>query len=153
MRNQPGLSRATITAFTAEQVGRSIKVYLRVYTQAGDSVDSEHATIVLGDVPEKPASPPSKEAASSSASRLKIVYSALPTSATRGLPIESYSLEMDDGAGGDFQPLTGLAAPSLATSHLVATGISEGKLYRVRYRAMNAYGWGPYSEIASILAA
>lgn len=51
IRNQPGLNRATITTFDAADVGQEFVVYLTTYTEAGDSTDSEHATIVLGDVP------------------------------------------------------------------------------------------------------
>ena len=36
---------------------------------------------------------------------------------------------------------------------LVYQGIVRGETYRFRYRALNAYGWGPYSEISYIIAA
>jgi len=104
-------------------------------------------------VPSQPPSAPAKEESASSGSRLLIDYAALPAELNGGLHIESYSLEIDDGEGGAFVALTGLAVPSLATSQLITTGVREGVTYRVRYRARNAYGWGPYSVTAAILAA
>lgn len=123
------------------------------FTAAGDSVESEHAKIVLGDVPSQPPSAPSKDPGASAGTRLEIHYAALPTTLDGGLAIESYCLEMDDGAGGELAAITGLEVASLATSQLITTGIRQGATYRVRYRARNAYGWGPYSATAAILAA
>jgi len=153
VRNQPGLNSMTITTFDAEDTGQGFVIYLVAYTEAGDSIESEHATITLGDVPDKPSNAPYKDSAASSGSRLLIRYDALAESANGGLALESYSLEIDDGVGGEFSILTGFTTASLATSHLVTTGISQGLSYRVRYRAKNAYGWSEYSETAIILAA
>jgi len=157
IRNQPGLNSANITAFTAGQAGTQFVMYVQVFTEAGDSIQSEHATITLGDVPGKPTTAPAKNSSQSSSSRLLILYPALSTAENGGLPILSYSLEMDDGAGGAFSVLTGYSVDyyynSLATSHLVATNLTVGATYRVRYRARNAYGWGEYSDTASLLAA
>jgi hypothetical protein len=49
--------------------------------------------------------------------------------------------------------LTGFTVGSLATSHLITAGISQGLTYRARYRAWNAYGWSEYSPTGAILAA
>jgi len=43
-----------------------------VFTDAGDTIESEHATITLGDVPDQPPNGPVKVASASSASRLMI---------------------------------------------------------------------------------
>lgn len=109
--------------------------------------------ITLGDVPSQPPAPPAKETLASSGSALKINYAPLSGTLSGGLAIESYSLEIDDGEGGAFMALTGLTVSSLATTQLISTGVSQGAVYRVRYRARNAYGWGPYSAVAAILAA
>lgn len=153
LRTQPGANSAVITAFSAGQAGTAFVIYLQVLTEAGDSIESEHATITLGDVPSKPPSAPTKVAAASSGSKLLIEYASLVPALNGGLSIESYSLEIDDGLGGEFVVETGLTTASLATSHLLATRIVQGRTYRVRYRAWNAYGWSPYSETAGILAA
>jgi hypothetical protein len=64
-----------------------------------------------------------------------ISYPTLATSLNGGLTISSYSLEMDDGLGGLFTVLTGYTTSSLATTHLINTGIIQGRTYRTRYRA------------------
>lgn len=66
-------------------------------------------------------------------------------------------MEVDDGAGGDFHPLTGVentdAHHYLALSFTVYDGIVEGVTYRFRYRSLNDVGWSDYSPISFIRAA
>jgi hypothetical protein len=90
--------------------------YIVAFTEAGDSVESEHARIVLGDVPGQPPSAPTKDLSASTGTRLAVAYAGLPTALDGGLAIESYSLEMDDGSGGEMVAITGLEVASLATS-------------------------------------
>lgn len=65
----------------------------------------------------------------------------------------SYSLEIDDGQGGQFVPVFGLTVDSLATSFALLEGVQRGNLYRARYRVKNVIGWTDYSPIGYILAA
>jgi len=44
---------------------------------------------------------------------------ALSQAETGGTPILSYSLEVDDGLGGSFVPLSGFETDSLSLNHLV----------------------------------
>ena len=69
-----------------------------------------------------------------------------------GLEIDSYSIEIDDGLSGPFRALTGFPVLSLATNEFIYSGINKGVTYRLRYRAHNFYGWGPYSAISTVLA-
>ena len=52
IRDQPGLNSATITAFSPSDVGLDFVLYLEVYTEAGDTAQSEHGTLTLADVPD-----------------------------------------------------------------------------------------------------
>ena len=63
-------------------------------------------------------------------------------------------MEIDDGTGGDFTPAVGLENNYLLLDFTV-TGhnITKSILYRLRYRALNAIGWGSYSPIAYVRAA
>ena len=75
-----------------------------------------------------------------------------------GSAILSYSLEADDGQGGEFVAAVGGSPETEAgrytlNSHSLTTAIISGLAYRVRYRAYNAHGWGPYSPIGEIRAA
>lgn len=67
--------------------------------------------------------------------------------------IHSYSLEIDDGTGGDFTSLVGSKSNYLLTTYTIMSGIEQGTLYRLRYRARNALGWSDYSPIVYVLAA
>lgn len=67
--------------------------------------------------------------------------------------IDSYELNIDDGNGGSFVEVVGFTTFYTLNSILVTSGISSGQTYRLRYRAHNAQGWGPYSPIGTILAA
>lgn len=60
---------------------------------------------------------------------------------------------MDDGTGGDFEPLVGHMTPYLLLTFEVRSGILQGQIYRLRYRVKNAIGWSEYSPIAYALAA
>lgn len=65
----------------------------------------------------------------------------------------SYSLEIDDGTGGDFLPVVGLLSNYLHLDFTVTGQIVKSTLYRLRYRALNIIGWGDYSPIAYVRAA
>jgi len=67
--------------------------------------------------------------------------------------ILSYSLEIDDGTGGDFIPVVGFNTDYLKTEFTVTSNIVKGTLYRLRYRARNQIGWSSYSPIAYVRAA
>ena len=58
---------------------------------------------------------------------------------------------MDNGTS--FVPLIGFLTNSMVTTLTVTQNIIKGNTYRFRYRAMNQYGWGPYSDVAYITAA
>lgn len=56
--------------------------------------------------------------------------------------IDSYELDIDNGAGGSFTEVVGFT-----------TNIASGLHYNFRYRVHNAQGWGNYSQNGTILAA
>lgn len=62
----------------------------------------------------------------------------------------SYSLEIDDGKGGDFKPVVGFTNVYLLNDFAITDNIEKGTIYRLRYRVRNAIGWSDYSPIAYI---
>jgi hypothetical protein len=44
--------------------------------------------------------------------------------------ITSYSLEMDDGQGGDFKPVVGHLSDFLGLSYTITSNVTKGTLYR-----------------------
>ncbi|KAF8059974.1 FNDC3B [Scenedesmus sp. PABB004] len=65
-----------------------------------------------------------------------------------GAPVSSYTLEMDDGRGGDFR----LAAAGPATSASL-TNLASGLTYRIRLRAENSEGVSLWSPVVAATTA
>lgn len=75
-----------------------------------------------------------------------------------GSEIVGYDMQIDDGHNGDYRYVLGgdRSTNTLETSVLLTNeqdGIEAGLTYRVRYRAINVIGEGPWSDIAYIRAA
>jgi len=85
--------------------------------------------------------------------RLKIDIAPVDPADDGGAPILSYSLELDDGQGGQFVAVYGKEVDSLSTSYYHYTDVQRGNLYRTRYRVKNVIGWSDYSPISFVLAA
>lgn len=122
---------------------------LTQFNQVGvDSLPS--AEFLVADLPDTPTVAPTSGIATT-ATVLDIVISSV--SGSNGSPIISYGIQIDDGLGGDFTELTGITIYNLNLEVSASTGIKVGRLYRVRYNALNKVGWGGYSPIGYILAA
>lgn len=66
----------------------------------------------------------------------------------------SYHLQYDDASGGSiWTELSGLSSNSLALTFTVTMSIQVGKVYRFRYRGLNAFGFGPFSDSLYLYAA
>jgi len=155
VRNRPGLNSLTINKFVAADLGKSFNIFVRAFTRELTHLDSDRVTILLADVPDKPPIAPWMTQSESSASKLFMNYANMDDSLNGGTMILSYSLEWDGdrGRGGEFTSLIGNPKDSLAAQLTIFNGIKQGELYRFRYRARNFYGWGPYSEVTTVLAA
>lgn len=67
--------------------------------------------------------------------------------------IDSYELDIDNGAGGSFTEVVGFTTIYTLNSVIITTNIASGLHYNFRYRVHNAQGWGNYSQNGTILAA
>ena len=76
-----------------------------------------------------------------------------PPPHNNGSPIISYELAMDDGVTGNYVSILGLAVNTLLTQKTIDINIIKGRRHRIKYRARNSVGWGPYSNEALVLAA
>lgn len=105
-------------------------------------------------IPSAPPAPTS-DASVTNKARIKVDWTEIASPNNGHHEILSYSLEIDDGAGGDFTVLTATDANPvyLKLSYTVYDGIQEGVDYRFRYRGRNAVGWGAYSPVSYIRAA
>jgi len=137
------------TTSTPNIVGATYLFYLKAININGECT-SESVAFILADKPATPTAAPYRDFEVSSASQLKISYAAITDNG--GSPILSYSLEIDDGQGGPFQPLYGVVGDTMVLS-TVYKNVTRGQLYQTRYRARNAIGWSEYSPIGHLLAA
>ena len=76
---------------------------------------------VLADIPAAPTTAPYSDPALTNTQQVRLLID--PVSSNGGTPITSYSLELDDGFGGSFVPLYGVAFPSFVTSYTKARGV------------------------------
>jgi hypothetical protein len=98
--------------------------------------------------PLAPTSAPSR-GSQTTQTQLEVTWNYLSGLNTGGAAIDSYELNIDDGAGGNFVEVVGLTSPYTLNSYIINTGLQSGLPYRCRYRAHNIFGWSDYSPIGS----
>lgn len=84
-------------------------------------------------------------------SQLRITYTGVTNNG--GSPVISYSLEVDDGLGGDFVTLYGDIVETMTLSYTYTRNVIKGEIYRARYRVRNLVGWSGYSPVGYLIAA
>lgn len=94
---------------------------------------------------------PATDPSVTSVSKIKVTWDDVTEDGSS--EVLSYSLEIDDGTGGDFTPVVGFLIDYLKTDFTITSDIVKGTLYRLRYRARNQIGWSQYSPIAYVRAA
>lgn len=150
VRGDPTLTSHTVpnTSIPVSSIGKTFMFQLKVFTDGGDAT-SETIGYTLAGVPTSPSSAPTSDILVTNNTVIKVDVTEVIV--TNGSPITSYSIEVDDGNGGDLKALYGTVTDSLSNTYTL-TGITEGLTYRFRYRAKNAVGWSGYSPVAYIKA-
>jgi titin len=115
--------------------GTAYTVLLRAVTAAGLSPASAPVAVTPSTTP----GVPTGLAVTSGSRRVTIWFTG---SSTGGSPITGYNYSLDDG-------LTWTAS-GLTTSPMVVTGLTNGRTYVVRVRAVNAVGLGPMSAAMAV---
>lgn len=105
---------------------------------------------MFGSIPNQPTDAPVSDKTVSTANILRITYVGVQNN---GLPVVSYSLEIDDGNGGEFVSLYGDLANTMTLTYTFSHNVQKGHTYRARYRALNQVGWSSYSPIGYLIAA
>ena len=74
---------------------------------------------------------------------------------TGGSTILSLNLQWDQGtSGASWTTIIGVAPFSTTQTYSVTgSSITAGMTYKFRYRAINVFGWGPFSDSVDIIAA
>lgn len=83
----------------------------------------------LAGVPDTPLNAPVSDSAVTSTQFIKVDVDTITND--NGSPILSYSIEMDNGLGGNFIPLYGDVIDSLSTTVTVSQGVYPGRTYRL----------------------
>jgi len=143
----------TASPFSLSQ-GSSIIARVTAINTIGVGATSPDSTVTASaeTVPHKPSSPPMRGAATS-ASQLVVDWAALTAPNNGGSAVFSYNLQWDNGSGTISTDLIGSASNFTSLTHTQSAGVTAGGSYKFRYRASNKYGWGPFSDEVSILAA
>lgn len=103
-------------------------------------------------MPEKPTDVPVSDASFTSDKVIRVTFAAVDPD-DNGSAILSYELAMDDGQSNNYVSLVGFDSDNLQKTFTVREGVVKGREHRFKYRVKNAVGWGPYSDVSSILAA
>lgn len=142
--NDPTILSHSITSFTSSDIGLTFMFKLEVFTDGGQT-ESDEVGYLLASAPEDPTVAPTAIVSMATTSAL-IKISAAPITADGGSTITSYSIEVDDGQGGEYTALFGTSSDSLSVIYTLRDVI-EGLTYRIRYRSKNIIGWSGYSPI------
>lgn len=148
----PYLTSIVVTEFPINSIGQRFSFTVKVFTDyAVEGIESTLSeSIILADLPDKPISAPTRNIATS---QTVIAVNILVVPGDHGSPIQTYIIEIDDGLGNQFTPIQGADSDSLSLTAQFNTDVKSGNHYRVRYRVRNEIGFGPYSDVAYILAA
>ena len=146
------LSVLTASPYSLVQ-GATIIAQVQPVNVIGTGTSNENtsgALIVV--VPLKPTSAPSRVNSSSTKTAIGLSYSALTGTNTGGSAILSYELQWDQGTG-TWASLVGYNPYSTATTFVTPSTLTTGNQYQFKYRAVNALGWGPFSDSVTLTAA
>jgi hypothetical protein len=148
------VKQATITMTDpTTHIGTSFRFMLNAINEIG-TTPSLVGYALFAAAPTAPTLGPATDASITQQDRIKVTWPAATSANNGGSEVTSYSLEMDDGMGGDFAILTGQeGTPFLTLTYTVYSGIRQGVTYRFRYRVQNSVGWSDYSPITFIAAA
>lgn len=146
--NRDYLRSHTVT-FDSTDSGKSFRFYIEAFNEIGSALSSKGSQLLAG-VPGKPDVDLVSDPDVTDTDTIKVTWGELADNG--GDEIISYSLEIDDGMGGDFTAVVGYATDYLLLFYTHA-GVTRGTNYRLRYRARNRIGWSEYSNIVYVLAA
>ena len=133
--------------------GTTIIVKVEPVNIIGTGTSNQNTLGALIEVPPlKPSSVPLRINSLSTKTAIAVSYQALTGTNTGGSPILSYELQWDQGTG-TWASLVGYNPYSTATSFVTPSTLTTGNQYQFKYRAVNALGWGSFSNSVSLIAA
>ena len=152
IRDNPILRQASVTNFPENTVGRYFRYKIEAFNREG-STDSSYVTLLNAGPPLAPTTAPVLDEQTDT--YLKVSLPLVEAANNGGSDIISYSLQIDDGNGGDYVSVGGEDPISMKTDYMLAN-VTRGASYRLRYRVKNDVddaSWSEYSPVLFALAA
>jgi len=144
------ISQSTILSFVHENAnliyGNTYSYRVRAKTTRGFSNYSNILTATLMKIPDAPIDIPISTQ-NTNKIQIEITYTGIVNNG--GSAITNYNLYIDDGNNGSF----GIAINNNLNKSYIFTGLSTGKLYRIKYSAVNSIGESNTSNYVSIYSA
>ena len=136
----------------SSDTGKTYRFQIEVFNYEGTKT-SNIATYIIATVPDKPANAPHLDVTQSDGGKLQIYIDELLDAESGGADIISYEIQIDDGLNGAFYTVLGGEEGYTLDSEITITkNIVKGRQYRLRYRAINLIGNGPWSDLAYVVA-
>ena len=135
--------------------GTLIQARISAYNSLGFGIPSTLNVdgVLAQTIPHKPAAAPVR-GESTSSSQIEVLYALLEGELTGGISLTSLNLQWDKGTEGvEWESLIGEDPLSTSQVFTVTDNLVGGRSYNFRYRARNIFGWGPFSDYGTILAA
>jgi hypothetical protein len=138
--------------FTAADTGKMYRFQVLASNYEGFKI-SNIGTFIIATIPDKPPTTPVLDVSQSDGEKLKVTIGEFLTAQNGGADIVSYEIQIDDGNNGPFTTvLGGIDSYTLDSEVTITQGIVKGKQYRLRYRAINLIGTGPWSDMTYVVA-
>jgi len=128
--------------------GKTVRFSLEAQNSEGAALSVGYLSALVAREPDAPTDAPIRV----SSTRHSLVVELPLVTADGGAALQAYSVEIDDGRAGEFRVLGNSTELSLSRSY-AAEGLTQGSVYRFRYRVRNSLGWSGYSPSASLLVA
>jgi hypothetical protein len=149
--NKPFLNSYNVVLASSD-TGKTYRFQIEVFNYEGTKT-SNIATYIIATVPDKPANAPHLDVTQSDGGKLQIYIDELLDAESGGADIISYEIQIDDGLNGAFYTVLGGEEGYTLDSEITITkNIVKGRQYRLRYRAINLIGNGPWSDLAYVVA-
>lgn len=126
--------------------GNTYSYRLRAKSKRGFSVYSNTLTATLMRIPDAPVDTP-VSTQNTNKNQLQITYEGVANNG--GSPLTNYNLYIDDGNAGNFS----VAIDNNLNKSYTFTGLITGRLYRIKYSAVNSIGESPASSALAVYTA
>ena len=128
--------------------GLLVRFKLEAVNSEGSTLSNNFLSALVASLPDDPSAAPVRLASSHTSLTVELPI----ITADGGLSLEAYELVLDNGLAGEYNRVNADHEPALQRIHHL-TKLTNGLVYRLKYRTRNSLGWSGYSPTASLLVA